>query len=58
MRLPTDGDVLNELFTGEVFEPEPDEEMDLRCSGSFAESQARLARALDRITEALERKPV
>ena len=31
-------------------EPEPASEQDLRCSGSFAESQARLARALDLLT--------
>ena len=70
MRQPTDGDVLNELFTGECdadqpveemeelegveLFPEPDSEMDIRVSGpTFAEGQARLAAALNRLTELL-----
>ena len=37
---------------------ESDLEMDLRCSGSFAESQQRLANALNALTELALRKPV
>jgi hypothetical protein len=50
MSKPTDGDVLNELFTGE-FDAEPPEEQDRRLSGSFAQGQARLARAIRYATE-------
>ena len=65
---PTDGDVLNELFTGECEAPEdyiseeymeePADEQDRRVSGpTFAESQQRLANALDMLTVLALRKP-
>ena len=64
MSKPTDGDVLNEMFTGENAADESellpdvdsqlkDEELleqERRTSGSFSESQARLARAIDGLT--------
>lgn len=43
----TDRNIIEELFTGEFDAPEPQEEMDLRVTGSFAESQQRLASAID-----------
>ena len=36
---------------------ESDLEMDLRCSGSFADAQARLARAMDLLTDLALRRP-
>ena len=47
------------LGSGEVFEPEPQEEdqqeQDRRLSGSFAEGQERLSRAIRYATELVER---
>jgi len=53
----TDRNEIEELWTGEIFEPEPQDEQDRRLSGpTFAEGQQRLAAALDLLTELVRKQ--